>query len=292
MPELFPAPFLRRLEALPLRLAKVAGRAGDRSAMASWGGQSDEFMGHTAYSQGDDLRHLDWAAYGRSDRLLLRTFRPGQEQHTTITCDCSASMRVGEQGKLIFGLRLAAAIGQAALSGGQALSLRFEGRDEALSPGTRLSSLLGVLSSSFERRGSQVLGRRVAEGHATSGRHVMILDGLDDPTTLRTRASGQSAQRILTLLAVYARDEIAPRLSGRYRLEDSETGDNVDLDIGPNELATYGRELAEHMEAWRVGAASCKAHLMTLVSDQDPIDVLLSGRQALGTLAHSTRRHV
>ena len=59
------------------RLAVPApiGLAGD--ALGKRAGSSLEFQEHREYQPGDDLRHLDWAAYGRSDRLVVKRFREG-----------------------------------------------------------------------------------------------------------------------------------------------------------------------------------------------------------------------
>ena len=56
-------------------------------------GASVEFADHRQYVQGDDLRHLDWKVYGRTDKFYLKEY----EQETNLTCvlvvDGSESMR-------------------------------------------------------------------------------------------------------------------------------------------------------------------------------------------------------
>ncbi len=55
-------------------------------------GFSVEFTEHREYTSGDDIRHLDWVAYARSDRYYIKQY----EQETNLRCyillDCSASM--------------------------------------------------------------------------------------------------------------------------------------------------------------------------------------------------------
>ena len=59
-------------------------------------GFSAEFSSYREYSPGDDLRHLDWKVFGRTDRFYLKQF----EENTNLIChlllDCSGSMSVGE----------------------------------------------------------------------------------------------------------------------------------------------------------------------------------------------------
>ena len=40
-------------------------------------GESMEFMDHREYQPGDDLRRLDWAAYARSDKMIVKLYPPG-----------------------------------------------------------------------------------------------------------------------------------------------------------------------------------------------------------------------
>lgn len=51
-----------------------------------------EFSEHKEYASGDDLRHLDWKAYARTDRYYIKRYE--QEVHATLTLvlDSSASM--------------------------------------------------------------------------------------------------------------------------------------------------------------------------------------------------------
>jgi len=55
-------------------------------------GSSAEFAQHRAYVPGDDLRHLDWKVYAKSDRFAVKQFR----QETSLSChfvlDTSESM--------------------------------------------------------------------------------------------------------------------------------------------------------------------------------------------------------
>ena len=51
-----------------------------------------EFAEHRDYSPGDDLRHLDWAAFARSERLVIKEFESELERTVLVVVDLSASM--------------------------------------------------------------------------------------------------------------------------------------------------------------------------------------------------------
>ncbi len=55
-------------------------------------GTSIDFAQYRFYSQGDDLRFLDWKLYGRTDRLYLKQYQEETNLRATLILDCSASM--------------------------------------------------------------------------------------------------------------------------------------------------------------------------------------------------------
>ena len=75
-------------------------------------GFSVEFSEHRPYTFGDELRHLDWVAYAKTDRYYVKQY----EQETNLRCyillDCSGSMnyasKKGGLTKLEYGCFLAA----------------------------------------------------------------------------------------------------------------------------------------------------------------------------------------
>ena len=55
-------------------------------------GFSVEFSEHREYSPGDDLRHLDWVAWGRTDRYYLKQYEQETNLRAYILLDVSGSM--------------------------------------------------------------------------------------------------------------------------------------------------------------------------------------------------------
>jgi len=56
-------------------------------------GRGIEFADHRPYTPGDDFRHIDWKAYRRLNRLLLRLFDEEQDLPIYLIVDVSASMK-------------------------------------------------------------------------------------------------------------------------------------------------------------------------------------------------------
>src|ERR1700742_3052654 len=75
-------------------------------------GFSQEFAEYRAYSEGDDLRHVDWNVFARTDRVYLKRFRGETNSQLLILLDTSASMGYGSGKitKLDYGRYLAASL--------------------------------------------------------------------------------------------------------------------------------------------------------------------------------------
>src|SRR4026209_2188153 len=65
-------------------------------------GQSVEFSEHKEYAPGDELRHLDWKAFGKFDRYYVKRFEHETNLRAHLAVDASGSMgyRSGALSKL------------------------------------------------------------------------------------------------------------------------------------------------------------------------------------------------
>jgi uncharacterized protein (DUF58 family) len=88
-------------------------------------GSSVEFAEYRKYVAGDDLRRLDWRAYGRSDRFYVKEFEADTNLRCALVLDTSGSMDYGSRGitKIEYARRLAGTLGYIALEQGDAVGL-------------------------------------------------------------------------------------------------------------------------------------------------------------------------
>ena len=77
----------------------VSGRSGELLGRGT--GTSLEFQEYREYMPGDDIRHLDWAAYARSDHLMVRLFREEISPRMEIVLDVSRSMSTSPEKMLL-----------------------------------------------------------------------------------------------------------------------------------------------------------------------------------------------
>lgn len=242
----------------PRRIDSLAGeRLGRRP------GSSLEFEEYRDYHPGDDLRHLDWSIYGRSDRLVVRLFREEIQPHLDLLIDGSLSMSADGFGgapgadagdwqgraKGSATLALAAFLAQAAMAGGftyQGWWAEERCRPLAGSPAPPTSwSLPG-----FGHRGG--LGGALGTVRwRPRGVRVLLSDLLFDspaPTVVRALAEGSA---MTVVVQVLGRQELYPSPRGFTRLEDLESGERLDLLIDDEAVAAYRRGLESHQEGWR-----------------------------------------
>jgi uncharacterized protein (DUF58 family) len=103
---------IARAQALGLKARSIVEglRVGDHKS--PYRGFSVEFVQHREYVPGDDIRHIDWKSYGRSERYTIKQY----EQETNFTghllLDASRSMLYGEgaKNKLEYAKLLAASL--------------------------------------------------------------------------------------------------------------------------------------------------------------------------------------
>lgn len=177
---------LQRLGSLPIKARVIVEGALTGLHRASVHGSSVEFAQHKEYSPGDELRHVDWKAYGKLDRYYVKQFEQESQLTIYLVLDASASMAFGGGGmvKLEYAGLLLAAVGYLAISQQDKVGLLACG-DRAIETHvpprartTHLHDLLTVLDTVLAKGGRGDEGpagalRRIAE--LTRRRRALIV---------------------------------------------------------------------------------------------------------------------
>lgn len=88
---------LARLASLELRAKMIVEGVMSGAHKSPYQGYSVEFAQHRPYVPGDDIRHLDWKVYGRTDKLHLKQYQQETNLDLVILVDSSGSMRYGSR---------------------------------------------------------------------------------------------------------------------------------------------------------------------------------------------------
>ena len=87
--------FLDKLDRLILLIRKniTSNYSGDRLSKAT--GQGLLFKDYTMYTEGDDIRYVDWRVYARTDKLFIKRFEEERNLTVHVLVDFSGSMNFG-----------------------------------------------------------------------------------------------------------------------------------------------------------------------------------------------------
>jgi len=116
---------LARLAAVPLLARRpMVGTVSGRHA-SPHRGSSVEFAEYRKYVPGDDLRRLDWRAFGRSDRHYVKEYEADTNLRLCLVLDTSGSMEFTSGGvtKIEYARRICGALGYLASQQGDAVGI-------------------------------------------------------------------------------------------------------------------------------------------------------------------------
>ncbi len=271
--DLFDGEFQRRLEVLAVVSRRLfAGRLrAERRTKKS--GSGIEFADHREYSPGDDLRSLDWAVYGRTEKLLVKLFEEEEDLTIHILLDCSRSMGHGLPPKFDHARKLAAALAYVGLANLDRVALHgWSTRVSARLPPARGK---GRVYKVFDfLRGLRCEGETaLAEGHRAFGAEhkrrgvAIVLSDLYDPEGFER---GINALRYMKFepMVIHLVDprEADPGQRGDLLLVDVETGSSREVTLTPDLVRRY----REAHRQWCVEIESfCKSRQIPYV----PADV-------------------
>ena len=156
-------------------------------------GFSVEFAEHREYAPGDDLKHLDWKVFGRTDRLYIKEYELETNLRSHILLDTSESMDYGskETTKLELASHIAASMAYLILRQQDSVGMVcFDKEVKSFIPTSssmgHLRPILGTLASSNAQNKTDlgVVLNTLAERIQRRGLIVLISDLFDKPETL------------------------------------------------------------------------------------------------------------
>jgi uncharacterized protein (DUF58 family) len=272
---------LGKLQVVAQRIVEGFLRGIHRSAAK---GSSLEYAENRPYVPGDDLRHLDWRSYAKTDRFYLKQFEDETNLRATIALDASRSMSFGSTAvtKLRYASCLAAAIGYLLLEQRDAIGLavidtELRGFVPPRATAENLSRIFDTMEG-LDPSGKTDFGSvlpRLAERVTPRSLVVLISDFLDDPAQILSGIS-QLRQRGCGVIALHLMDPAEIELPFDswmvFRdLEDSSTEMRLDA---RDMREIYLENLAEHRETLRRGCAAAGVDYLFL-DVREPFEVTL-----------------
>jgi uncharacterized protein (DUF58 family) len=153
-------------------------------------GFSVEFAEHRPYIPGDEIKHVDWKLYGKTDRFYIKQFEEETNLKSYILLDKSGSMgyKSGNLSKLDYGSYLSAALGYLMLKQQDAVSLILFDKEiykylPPIAKKSHLNLILGELEDTKPGEETEIspLLHETAEKIKKRGLIILISDLFDDP---------------------------------------------------------------------------------------------------------------
>jgi uncharacterized protein (DUF58 family) len=244
-------------------------------------GFSQEFAEYRAYSPGDDLRHVDWNVFARTERAYLKRYRGETNSILTVLLDASNSMKFSSHSvsKMDYARFTAASLFYLAIQNQRDAAGLIVFDDEIrtyIRPSTRQGQLHRLLS-----------GLEQAEPHARTdfakplnhfqqflrrrGIVIFISDFYDSPEHIvRTVEPLRFHGNEVVLFHVLDPREIRPEIGEPSTLIDLETQDRIE--ITPDYVRDeYRKKFDAHVEALRDKTRGAGMDYHLLVTDR-PLD--------------------
>jgi uncharacterized protein (DUF58 family) len=248
-------------------------------------GFSQEFAEYRAYTPGDDLRHVDWNLFARTERCYLKRYRGETNSQLTILLDASNSMNYGSHtvSKMDYARYAAASLFYLAIHNQRDPAGLIVFDDEVrnyIRPSTRqgqLHRLLAGLEQAEPRARTDFMKplAHFQEFLRRRGVVLVISDFYESPEVIvKTIEPLRFHGSDVVLFHVLDPKEIRPELRGPSILVDMETEQRLEV-IPEYVKGEYRRKMDGHLQQMqeRTRAAGLDYHL--LVTDK-PLDAALS----------------
>ena len=247
-------------------------------------GVSVDFMEYRPYIPGDDLRHVDWKLYARTDRYYIKEYEDETNTQMHLLVDVSHSMGYRSEGsltKLTYSLYMAAALAYLMIRQRDAVGITFfdqqiVSRLPARSTKNHLHTLLKHLEN-VELGEETAIGKPLhdlAKRQRKRGMVVLISDLLDESAAI---ADGLKHFRFkgheVIVFHVMDGREMDFDFDGLVELEDMETGEKMLVEPAAAR-DIYLENLHEYRTALAKQCGLLGADYTLLTTDQ-PLDFAL-----------------
>ena len=246
-------------------------------------GFSQEFAEYRAYTEGDDLRHVDWNVYARSEKIVIKRFHGETNSQLTVILDASASMGFGAKGvsKMDYARYLTASIVYMANLQRDAYGVIVFDDDirSYVQPSSRQGQLYRVLhaldhAEPKARTDYAKPFHHFQQFHRRRGITAVISDFWESPKTIVDAISPLRFRgNDVVMFHLLDPEEYRPKFTDSVLLVDSET--NRTVEVTPDYARTeYGPKIDAHIETLRSTARASGLDYCQIMTDR-PLDAAL-----------------
>ena len=203
-------------------------------------GFSVEFAEHRSYEPGDEIRHIDWKLYGKTNRLYVKRYEEETNLRAHLILDTSKSMAYTSDSvsKLEYGSYLLAALSYLMIRQQDAAGVvLFDENIRSFIPPkstpSHLNTLLNALDveSPGEDTKIEPVLHEMAERIKKRGLVIIISDLFDDPENIMNGLKHfRHGKQEVILFHILDRNELEFDFNGRTKFVDMESGEEITTD--------------------------------------------------------------
>jgi uncharacterized protein (DUF58 family) len=287
---------LTRAEALGIKARSIVEglRVGDHKS--PFRGFSVEFVQHREYVPGDDIRHIDWKSYGRSERYTIKQYEQETNFTAHILLDGSKSMEYGDgaTNKLEYAKLLAATLSYVIVRQRDSVALNVFDREwrTELPPSSSMANVNTILHTledlePEEKTSMGPLLEQLADKARRRGLMFVISDMFDEvDNVLKGLKHLRFQGHDVTVFHIMHPDEIDFPFTGNVKF------DGLEL---PEEIKTrphlirpaYQRVVSDYLNELRTGCDAYRVdyiRMPTNVPLEQPLSKYLITRLQMGRL--------
>ena len=203
-------------------------------------GFSVEFAEHRSYEPGDEIRHIDWKLYGKTNRLYVKRYEEETNLRAHLILDTSKSMAYTSGGvsKLEYGSYLLAALSYLMIRQQDAAGVvLFDENIRSFIPPKSIPSHLNTLLNTLDIKSPgedtriEPVLHEMAERIKKRGLVIIISDLFDDPENIMNglKHFRHSKQEVI-LFHILDRNELEFDFNSRTKFVDMESGEELTTD--------------------------------------------------------------
>ncbi len=246
--KIFDSDFFNRLNTLKIgsKIKLNQGMGGGRKSNAK--GNSVEFSDFREYILGDDIRRIDWNAYGRMDKLFVKLFMEEKEGLFNIFIDASKSMDFGKDGKSKYALKIAGALSYIILNNLDRVYISVL-KDlnitttKGMTGRQSFQKILKELENIKFEGSTNLLDAVKKRGLSKKGVSIIISDFFDNNQIEDLIKYLLYKNQEIVLVQVLAREETDPLLEGTVKLIDSENMNEMKVTLTSSVFKSYMKTL-------------------------------------------------
>lgn len=260
-------------------------------------GFSVEFAEHRPYNQGDDFKHIDWKAYGKSERFYVKQYEAETNLRAYIALDTSSSMyfkHFADWSKLRYAIHYASALmymmnRQRDATGLILFDNQIRAEYPAKSSQTHLRMLFQKLEEELKQEQAKSREQRVSASadalHNLAERLkrrslVIILtdlfenvDGQDALMSALRHLKHQKHEVLLFNVLEHQSERELDFTDGKFLFEDMETGS--EMEVVPNQVREdYQQKVSEFTKNFKIQCSKARVDFEE-IDTQSPFDLAL-----------------